>query len=447
MKLSNRYIFLAYVLCAFCQQESPSAADRASSLKVRALKGTVSIGQVASPPATTALVQRHISKTTPITLAAGVNAVGDNASDPFIIGSLPFSSSGNTSTYIDDYHEQCPLPLGGARDVVYRYTPPVDQVVTVDLCGSSFDTKVYVYQNAVTPGSPIDCNDDYCGTTNTRSYLPAVSMTAGVPYFIVVDGYGVSSGSYTIDIALGQACVWTGCEQGAIAEGENCVVATDITNPGCSQSGQFTTLTVDQTRCGTIWADYDGVEPDRDTDWYRASLSAGSVHTVTTRAEFPFSVYVFDVTQGCLGIQGPRFDGHACEELTLELETLEAGDYAFVVTTRDQFDGFECATGPWEYTIALAPACVCICHGNPNEPPDNPGTCDGAMDILDVTTVVGLAFRNQPSIPDPSPTCPFVRADGNCDSNVDILDVVLMVDVAFRNGNPLVVFCNPCAIP
>ncbi|MCK4695659.1 MAG: choice-of-anchor J domain-containing protein, partial [Candidatus Cloacimonetes bacterium] len=83
-------------------------------------------------------------------------------------------------------------------DVVYAYTPPGDITVDIDLCNSSYDTKVYVYENGETPGSPYACNDDACGPYGYQSALYALALTSGNTYYIVVDGYGGDSGNYEL---------------------------------------------------------------------------------------------------------------------------------------------------------------------------------------------------------------------------------------------------------
>ena len=53
---------------------------------------------------------------------------------------------------------------------------------------------LYVRQGC--SGPSIACNDDYCGLSS--HVMPFV--TAGTPYFIVVDGYGSSSGNFTLTV-------------------------------------------------------------------------------------------------------------------------------------------------------------------------------------------------------------------------------------------------------
>ncbi|MEC9477205.1 MAG: hypothetical protein VX764_09215, partial [Planctomycetota bacterium] len=70
---------------------------------------------------------------------------GEDCASAEVIGAIPFSSTGDTCSALDDYNESCPFTPTGGRDVVYRYTPSTDVTVSIDLCSSDFDTKVYLY--------------------------------------------------------------------------------------------------------------------------------------------------------------------------------------------------------------------------------------------------------------------------------------------------------------
>jgi hypothetical protein len=125
---------------------------------------------------------------------------GEDIGTAEAITGLPFSDAGSTANALDDYDEQCPYTGSTSPDVVYSYAPAVDEIVDITLCnGSSYDTKLYVYENVATPGLPFACNDDTC--PGYVSELPGLSLIAGNTYFIVVDGYGGNSGDYVIDVA------------------------------------------------------------------------------------------------------------------------------------------------------------------------------------------------------------------------------------------------------
>jgi hypothetical protein len=362
--------------------------------------------------------------------------------DPFIVPSLPFNDAKSTFGFADDYNETCPFPESGAPDVVYAYTPAASEVIRIDLCGSSYDTRVYVYENAVAAGSPYACNDDYCGSSWYRSRIPSLAVSMGNTYYIVVDGWGTASGSYQLTVSADDECVWSGCSPGAIAEGELCATGEDVTNGGCNLPSQlFSPINFAAPVCGEIWAEL----PSRDTDWYRKTLVAGEGVRWAARADFPISIFVFDLSNGCASLTGLRLDGDPCEEIAITFSPELTGDFAFVVTTREQYGGYECASGPGEYEAALDLACACLCHADPYEPGTAPGTCDGEVDVLDVTAIVNSAFRGGIITSDPSATCPYKRGDVNCDGFVDVLDVTGIINVAFRGFTRASQFCEPCA--
>jgi hypothetical protein len=136
---------------------------------------------------------------------------GDTVDDATMIESLPYSNTGTTVGYTDDYDEACPYTGSTSPDVVYSYTATENGTMDISLCGegTSYDTKVYVYENtAGTLAQTADgfdaCNDDDCSnsTTNYLSFLGGVYMTAGNTYYIVVDGYGGGAGEYEISITV-----------------------------------------------------------------------------------------------------------------------------------------------------------------------------------------------------------------------------------------------------
>ena len=59
------------------------------------------------------------------------------------------------------------------QDVVYAFKPAQDAIVSISLCGSSFDTTLALYSRSNDWAAPVEaaCNDDYCGPQSTQSYL------------------------------------------------------------------------------------------------------------------------------------------------------------------------------------------------------------------------------------------------------------------------------------
>jgi len=92
--------------------------------------------------------------------------------------------------------------LGGcvvedANDVWYSYRPQVSGLVTISLCGSSFDTTLSVYEGC--GGTLVACNDNACGSQSEVTTF----LTAGVEYLIRIVGVFGASGDYTISVTGG----------------------------------------------------------------------------------------------------------------------------------------------------------------------------------------------------------------------------------------------------
>ncbi len=86
-------------------------------------------------------------------------------------------------------------------NIWYCYTASCTGEVTVSLAGSSYDTKLAVYEGCEcfpTQADLIACNDDFDGTYQSQVTFDA---TAGQRYLIEVGGYGSQSGSGFITIS------------------------------------------------------------------------------------------------------------------------------------------------------------------------------------------------------------------------------------------------------
>ncbi len=124
---------------------------------------------------------------------------GDTIGTAVVIGGLPFTDSGNTSAFVNDYDVACPYSGSTSPDVVYSFTPAGDVNVDLDLCASGYDTKLYILTSDGGGGYlVVDCNDDSC--PGWMSELLGVPLTGGVEYFVVVDGYGGDSGDYVLSM-------------------------------------------------------------------------------------------------------------------------------------------------------------------------------------------------------------------------------------------------------
>jgi len=218
---------------------------------------------------------------------------GDTVATATVIPGLPYNDTGTTCGYAHDYNEVCPFTTPGSPDVVYAYSPAANVNVDIDLWGSAYDTKLYVYENAVTPGAPLACNDDYY--SDYTSFLENVPFTGGNTYYIVVDGYGSSScGNYVLNVLEYVPCI-VPCPPGAQIEGEPPLVDgyLDTWNGGCNNNLAAPPLqTVTKPNfCGvTGWYD---AGSSRDTDWLVVEAT-GSQVVWTLDAEY-YPTYGFEL--------------------------------------------------------------------------------------------------------------------------------------------------------
>jgi hypothetical protein len=257
---------------------------------------------------------------------------GDTIFDATVIPGIPFNDSGDTFGFADDYDESCPYTGSTSPDVVYSFTPDNSLAIVIDLCGSSYDTKVYVYDANL---NLLACNDDYyfdsyCGVY--VSQIEFVEVIAGETYYIVIDGYGGDFGAYELSVLDSWGC-YLECHPDAVDEGEpplhNDYV--DTFNGGCNSEEFGTpfqeinwTNDVDGVPpydgsawlCGTSgWFTSEG-QNSRDTDWFRVYALQTGVMEFTVESEYECYMYKLGPTD--------------CAEVSVELEAVA---YCFSPTT------------------------------------------------------------------------------------------------------------------
>ncbi len=125
---------------------------------------------------------------------------GDTLADALVITSLPFAEIGTTIGYGADYHGDCIYPESGeAADVCFLYTPPADGSISIDLLGSDYDTTLFAYEVFGEALVQLACDEDFHG--NQTSRIDDLPVTAGHVYLIVVDGFGLETGDYLINVS------------------------------------------------------------------------------------------------------------------------------------------------------------------------------------------------------------------------------------------------------
>jgi hypothetical protein len=292
---------------------------------------------------------------------------GENIATAVVLtGALPITTSGTTAGYLNDYNEDCPYTGSTAPDVVYSYTPAANITVDFDLCGSSYDTKIFVYQSTYTPGAPFACNDDYYTTSGDPcglwvSKITGANLTGGLTYYIVIDGYGGTDfGAYILTISGFVPCV-VSCPPGSTLEGEVLIVPdnyVDNYNGGCNSTPNiWGSIIPGQTICGTANTYLVGTGQSRDTDWYRfdgTTLGPGTWNlTWTGSAEFPLLLFIIQTNGGlCTGQTLTSGTAAPCGIATVTLTGVAPDIFDFWVGP-SVFTGYPPAATPYDYAVTL----------------------------------------------------------------------------------------------
>jgi len=287
---------------------------------------------------------------------------GEDVFSAVPIGAMPFNDIGYTCDNLDDYEESCFFSASDAPDVVYSYTPLVDETLFIDLCLSDYDTKVFVYDSVFTV---MGCNDDFwydppCATYS--SYLELI-LPAGMTYFIVVDGYGGGCGNYDLAITAEPyipppPCIEVVCDENAQPEGESPLYPDydDTLNGGCNSTPNvFQTLNWIDEDSGCMhlsgvsgWYPYGGGDY-RDTDWYEI-IAAGTEITVKIETDNETTLtrcMMTDANPACTGyaysFQTSEIEG--CTEYEWTVATTPGATYwvfvapaAWLTGVTDEFD-------------------------------------------------------------------------------------------------------------
>jgi hypothetical protein len=213
---------------------------------------------------------------------------GDTIEDAIPI-TIPGTFVGTTVGYNNNYDEICPWRGSTAPEVVYVTTPDLDLMVDMDLCYSTFDTKLYVYDENL---NLLACNDDFNFAPPCYSYTSKLTeflMIAGLTYYIVVDGWGPYAGDYQLDIYPVLPCYLT-FPAGAQYEDEPPLVDgyLDAHNGGCSSPDFGFPM---QPILGPVFGGNSGWYISatggeaRDTDWFTIEIPASGILEITGLAE------------------------------------------------------------------------------------------------------------------------------------------------------------------
>src|SRR3989454_7745806 len=153
----------------------------------------------------TSALSAQASRATPtctITTTTTTLPAGGACSSPTIIPSQGGTFSGVTSAS-STLAGTCGS-TGTSPERVFRWTPAVSGVATVQTCGAgtNFDTALYLRSGSCSSGGEVACNDDACANASglMRASRITPTVTAGQTYYIVVDGYGGAQGTFALTV-------------------------------------------------------------------------------------------------------------------------------------------------------------------------------------------------------------------------------------------------------
>jgi len=142
-------------------------------------------------------------------LSASINllsAQGSTCADPIVVSTLPFSQSAiNTTNFPNTYSNVCGSTAMNGNDVIFSYTPSVNQYVKISLSNAtSLSGDIGIFITTLCPDNPaVTCLSSAFGTSNP--ILNNLSLTAGTQYFIIIlkdPGFLGLLPTFTFDIAI-----------------------------------------------------------------------------------------------------------------------------------------------------------------------------------------------------------------------------------------------------
>ena len=219
---------------------------------------------------------------------------GDTIADAVALTWPVVGLTGSTVGYANDYDEVCPYSGSTSPDVVYSITnSPYGVSVDIDLYGSTYDTKLYVYDDNL---ELVACNDDFYA--DYVSKIEALHLDGGTTYYVVIDGYGGDSGDYVLTITefTGHGVGCYGPDPQMEGEPELVDGYVDAFNGGCNspESGNPFGVITQPFFCGVSgWYQSADGSDTRDTDWFEIVVPEVGYLEVTGNADYP--TYLFEL--------------------------------------------------------------------------------------------------------------------------------------------------------
>ncbi|MDX9859111.1 MAG: GEVED domain-containing protein [candidate division Zixibacteria bacterium] len=229
-------------------------------------------------------------------------------------------------------------------NIWYVYTPTMTGNAIISLCGSSFDTRMAVYDGYSCTPLPtlIECNDDACGL-QSEVLTPVI---AGQQYLIEVGGYSANVGTGVLTISVCTPPYNDNCENAniqttfpAVITGDNTCSSNQCTSFPGNHVWEAFTLTAD----ANVTISYQGTTPAFENAWLNLALDCpctGLADGFTYAGSYTFAP-----------------DGN----VVINWACLKPGTYYYPVLEEPG------ASGPYQLTISAsfyATGCYCPAQSN-----------------------------------------------------------------------------------
>ncbi len=109
---------------------------------------------------------------------------------------------GDTSDATPDASLACGEVDGDANVVWYVFNSAAANTVTIDTCGSGYDTSLAIFTGSCGSLTCFANNDDSCATQSSITFQSQPATT----YYIAVEGFGGASGTFDISVVCAPPC-------------------------------------------------------------------------------------------------------------------------------------------------------------------------------------------------------------------------------------------------
>ncbi len=232
------------------------------------------------------------------------------------------------------------------NDVWYSFTANSNGAAITVNGSTSFDAVYEVFTGNCANLTSLSCVD--IGLEGEVESGVVNNLNIGQTYYVrVYDWLNDIPNTMNFGICIEQ---FTQCNllqpNGSILETESC--GSDL-NAGCnSNPNSYQQIVCGDSIYGSSWAE----NGNRDLDWYQFQLVNPENITWSATAEFPFYLYIVDISNCAQPLILASSNYNTCETGTISFNPGSPGNYAVVISP-SVFSGYSCNSGNVNYVASL----------------------------------------------------------------------------------------------